>query len=394
MLALSARAQNDSLRFKRLEERLQGLEAKVRLDSLQIEEYKRSTFYLYQYLMASNASTPSLKFGAYVDAYYAWYRDSTGTPFSKFPTVSPRSNQFALNMVYLSAQYVAAKVRGNLGIHFGDIPVSSWDPQLNMIQEANLGLRLHRRLWVDGGFFRTHIGMESIQPRENITQSLAVTTYFEPYFLSGIKLSWSLSDRFIVQVHGFNGFNNFIENNRNKAMGAAAIYTINPQTLLTFNTIYSDESPDTVAYAKHRLYNDVYFVHRGDRLEFGAEANFGLQQHSGLEDSTQTAFIFSGILALKYKFGKQANMAVYARGEVFEDSDEILTGPVENDHHELVGINLVGGTMGVEFKPVANSFMRLEGRYLHTQPRETIFYWDGRYYRYRLEGMMAMGVWF
>lgn len=382
--------QSDTARLTWLERRLGRVERMLEQDSLRVEQAERSTFYLYNYLQQADSNKPDLKFGAYADLYAAWYSDSTGTDFQKFPTSAPRNQQIGLNMLYLSGQYSGKGVRGLVGIQFGDIPLSSWDPKLNVIQEANMGIRLRKSLWLDGGFFRTHIGMESIQPRENVTQSLAVTTYFEPYFLSGLKLSWAPTERLTLQAQVFNGFNNYIENNRNKAMGASLIYVISDKAAFTFNAIYCDESPDTLRINRHRLYNDAYFIYRGDNWTLAAEANLGIQGHSTLTDSAESAIMYSGILLAQRHFGRAS---VYARGEIFEDSNEILTGPVENEHHELVGINLLGGTFGIEYKPLRNTFFRLESRYLHTTETESIFYREGQYYHYRVEVLGAMGVW-
>ncbi|MBL0016162.1 MAG: outer membrane beta-barrel protein [Bacteroidetes bacterium] len=372
-------AQADSTRLHKLEARLKMLEMQTAANSHKINIYEKQTFYLYQSLPEGDSTESKFKIGGFGEAYFALYSDSTGTEFQKFPTSAPRNRQFGLNMLYLSAQYSSNKARGNLGLQFGDIPLSSWDPRLNMIQEANIGLRFHPKIWLDAGFFRTHIGMESIQPRENVTTSIAVTTYFEPYFLSGAKLSFLASEKLTLQVQAFNGFNNFIENNRNKAFGASAIYVFGPKAAVTLNSIFSNEATDGMV-AKNRLYNDIYYVYRGEKVDFGAEFNFGMQTNSGLADSTAMAFIYSGILLAKYKF---EHFGIYARGEFFEDSDEILTGPVENSNHQLVGINLVAGTLGIEFKPLPNAYLRLESRYLQTTELEDIFYWKGEFHHYR-----------
>src|SRR6185436_6771669 len=95
-------------------------------------------------------STSKLTFNGYVDVYYAYYTDSVGTGnFQKFPSVSPRSDQFGLNAICLTAQYDAEKVRGIATLHYGDIPVSAWSGSFNNIMEAHAGVRICKKLWVD-----------------------------------------------------------------------------------------------------------------------------------------------------------------------------------------------------------------------------------------------------
>jgi hypothetical protein len=103
--------------------------------------------------------------------------------------------------------------------------------------------------------------------------------------------------------------------------------------------------------------------------------------------------MYSTLLTAKYKFTNK--IACYGRGELYEDGNEILTGAVYNQYHKLVGINLVGATLGFEYKPADNSYFRIEGRALETdRSEESIFIYQHRYIRSRYELLMSMGVWF
>lgn len=338
-------------------------------------------------------STGQLILSGYVSTYIATYNDSVGLDnYSQLPTTAPYSNRFGLNIVQFGAEYTSRLMRGTFTLHFGDIPNSAWSSQYNFIQEANVGVRIIPKLWFDAGFFRTHIGLESIQPRENIASSIATTTYFEPYFLSGAKLTYSFNKKFTLQANAFNGFNTFIETNKNKAFGLSALITPNDKLSLTVNTITSDEYPDSASVSHQRLYTNIYAVYKTSRWDFGAEYNIGLQQNSRLSNPSQTAYMQSALLAVKYKLKKFVSF--YTRGEFFSDPDEILTGPVENSHHDLVGLHIFGETVGVEVKPIKNSYVRLEGRMLHTKPNEDIFLVNHKPANHREELMLTLGVWF
>lgn len=338
-------------------------------------------------------TTGKLTFSGYLDTYYAWYSDSIGVnDYSVFPTISPRKNQFGLNIVQISAKYESRNLRGTATLFGGDCPKSAWSSQFNFIQEANIGFRVYKKLWLDAGFFRTHIGLESIQPRENITMSIATTTYFEPYFLSGAKLTWQHSKKIAFQLNAFNSFNQFIDNNSDKAIGFSTSYSPNDRFNLTFSTISCDESPDASFLTKRRLYNNLIALYKNDHWVIGFEANYGIQKNSVLTDSTKTATIFSTLAAVKYRISPQ--WALYGRYELFSDPNEILTGPVENGNHELVGVDITGGTLGIEFKPIPNSYLRIEGRVLHALTDETIFNNGGNYTNNRQEIIVGLGFWF
>lgn len=338
-------------------------------------------------------STGQLILSGYISTYYAYYNDSLGQGnYSQIPTTSPYSDRFGLNIVQFGAAYTSRLVRGTFTLHFGDIPQSAWSSKYNFIQEANVGVRIIPKLWFDIGFFRTHIGLESIQPRENIASSIATTTYFEPYFLSGAKLTYTFNKKFTLQANVFNGFNTFVETNKNKAIGLSALITPNEHFSITVNAITSDESPDYAPKTHQRLYTNIYGVYKSDRVDIGAEYNFGMQENSRLSNPNEKAYMQSALLAVKYKLKKFVSF--YARGEFFSDPDEILTGPIINSNHDLVGLHIFGETIGIELKPIKNSYIRVEGRTLHTNKNEDIFLVNHSPTNHREEIMCTVGVWF
>jgi hypothetical protein len=342
-------------------------------------------------------TTGQLVITGYIDAYFAHYTDSTNASgYEKFPTEAPRNNQFGLNMIQVSAKYTSRDLRSTITLFGGDCPSSAWSPYLNYVQEANVGFRIYKRLWIDAGFFRTHIGLESIQPRENMTLSLATTTYFEPYFLSGAKLTWQQSDRLTIQLNVFNSFNQFVETNKNKAVGLSVAYAPSANTSLTFSSLMCDESiPSTSMIAlqapQRRVYNNLCFTHRTTHWFIGAEANCGIQQYSQLSDPSKSAYVFSALVAARYRITHR--WSTYLRGELFNDKNEILTGPVFNENHAIVGPEIVGLTHGYEYKPIPNSYVRIEGRVLSNQDGQ-IFELNGNPSHLRYEVLCGMGVWF
>ncbi len=388
-------AQEDSTQYK-INERLKAIENDLKTNPNLKKEYVDLTFYYSQVFrnMADSQRTQGFKLSGYIDAYLAHYSDQLKVgEFQKFPTSSPISNAFSLNMAMVSASYQNEKARGVVTLHGGDIAACAWSSKYNFIQEANAGLKLFKNTWLDAGFFRTHLGFESIQPRENIGTSIALTTYYEPYYLSGAKLTHYLNKKISLQVSAFNGFNTYVAINKKKAFGFSAIYEPNSHLIATYNILISDNSSDTIQYNQQRIYQNFYIAFKTKRLNVGFEGNFGIQQNTGLVDSTKSAMMYSMLLAVKYKF-KQGKYAAYGRVEVFNDKDEILTGPVINQYHTLVGLHAFGATVGMEYKPINNAFLRLESRYLHLWNNENIFYTNGTYTNVRLEVIGSLGVWF
>jgi hypothetical protein len=170
-------------------------------------------------------------------------------------------------------------------------------------------------------------------------------------------------------------------------------YDVNAHLSISFNSLYSDMSNIGAHPRKKRSYNDLYITYKSRRLDVGVEANYGIQSHSRLADSNQTASMYSFTVASKYKI-QGGKYAIYARGEIFNDDNEILTGPIQNSYHKWVGINATGLNIGVEYKVMANSFLRFEGRHIALKNYEDIFFTKGQYSSERWEWVGSMGVWF
>ena len=98
----------------------------------------------------------------------------------------------------------------------------------------------------------------------------------------------------------------------------------------------------------------------------------------------------SGLFALSYQAGKQIN--VYGRAEVYNDPDGILSGVFEVQNNDTTGLKLWGITLGVQYNPTENSYIRLEGRSLTTASDQKIFRWNDENKNNRLECMINMGV--
>jgi hypothetical protein len=322
--------------------------------------------------------------GGYVSAYYAHYSDEGGAGgFVQFPTVAPRADQFGLNMALISMQYRSKRLRSNISLHYGDIPESTWPKTFNLIQEAHAGVQLVKHLWLDAGFFKSHIGLESIQPRENITTSMSLIDYHEPYFLSGVKLTYGFG-KLSLQLNMFNGFNEYVEDNKNKAFGFSAIYEFNDNVSITYNFITCDETLDSVVNKHQRYYHNLYATFKFKRISLGLEGNYAQQERSLKSDSAKTADMFSGQIVAKLQVLKK--FAVYGRGEYFSDSNQILTGTINSGNY------IMGSTFGLEYKPARNMAFRTEGRLLQC---DNLLFREGAYrtnQRYEIIG--CLDLWF
>ena len=69
-----------------------------------------------------------------------------------------------------------------------------------------------------------------------------------------------------------------------------------------------------------------------------------------------------------------------------------MSGVVLNKDNFYTGYKLQGYTLGVEFKPTANSYVRMEGRQLQMERNQEIFRWNGSNISSGLEFLLNLGI--
>ncbi len=328
---------------------------------------------------------PEFRISGYVSTYYAHYDDDTeNNDFAQFPKLEPRNKQFSLNLALLTMQYKSQNLRSNITFHHGDVPESSWPKTFELLQEANAGLKIHKNLWFDAGFFKTHIGLESFQPRENITSSMSIPNFFCPYYFSGAKLTFMPNSKLSVQASIFNGYNEYIDNNSNKALDFSANYTPNEHISMTYNFLTCDETPDKVKTKHQRYYQNVYASFIYKKLTVGVDFHYCQQQNSLKKDTTKTANLYGAVVVAKYHLIKKLDL--YGRLENFSDPDDILTGTLN------IGQYIRGGTLGIQFKPQEKAALSFEWRMLESD--KLIFRQKNIMLNQRNEFSVCLDLWF
>ena len=354
-----------------------------------------SSFLLSQHSYAQKLDTVStFSITGYVDGYYAYYSDSVGPgKIQKFGSTSPRSNSPSLNIAQLTMQYNGDKIRGTVALHFGDIPAATWAPApYNNLMEAHVGVKIYSKLWIDAGFFRTHLGTEYLLPVENITSSVAVGSYYEPFYESGLRLNFDPTTKLEINLFLLNGYNMFIDNNNKKSFGMGVTYAFNENLNIGYTNYIGDDTPPGVAGGHLRIAQNAFLNYQHKKLKIQVGGDYYMQQNSDLATGTKYANMYSALATGRYEFMKK--MAVYARGEVFNDPDGFMSTIITDYNGKKTGYKLWGVTAGVEYKPTAESYVRLEGRRLQMDQDQYIYYHDGEYYNYRYEVMINAGVTF
>lgn len=328
----------------------------------------------------------------YVDGYLSAYSNNfPQQEFQPFITVGARDNSFGLNVAQFGLSYQYKYVRSNLTLHWGDIPKATWSKDFNEIQEANVGVRLMEGLWLDAGFFRTHIGTESFLPKNNLLSSTAFITYNEPFYQAGAKLSYDVWEKWYFELWALNGYNNFVDNNDAKSVGALISYKFSDNASVTYTNIYGRESGDDLDFKQNRFYQNIYLNKNWNEKVFVSLGfDYGLQTNSKLENPDETASMFGGLATLRYQFNPK--FSITGRGEIFKDENGFISGTVENNNGKNVGIELTAFTLGAEYRPMETAYIRAEGRFTNAKDGLDIFLENDKLTNHRYELLLTMGI--
>ncbi|MCU0619061.1 MAG: porin [Gemmatimonadaceae bacterium] len=313
--------------------------------------------------------------GAFVDGYYAW---DTGRPrtFDRAYTTQPaRHNEFNVNLAFVEAVLSGERIRGRLALQAGTSVQSNYaaEPRVGAIsggdlsrhlQEATVGVRLHRRLWLDGGVYFSYIGLEGWVSRDNPTYTRSLIADYTPYYLSGAKLTWQASSTVSAQLHLVNGWQNISETNADKAIGTRIDWTPRPSILLGWGTFVGNEQADSLP-SRVRMLSQLFGRWTPPGWELSAVVDAGRQARAGggADRWTGSTLIARRALTPTVKLVGRAEH-LFDRGQVL-----VTTGAPG-------GFRTTGASLGLDVAPEARVLWRTEVRGFRS--RDAIWPEDGR----------------
>lgn len=332
---------------------------------------------------------PPITTEIYLDTAYAWEGAKLVPRAEKNFTTAPNprlihpvgylSHAFQINTAQLSFKTVEnLNYRAQFTLQAGTIALASWPSEFMHVQEAFLGFNLlpfyHHPLWMDAGIFLTHIGSESLLPYHNRLSTLSLVSVFEPYFQSGIKLSHAPHEQLMLALYLLNGYGLIQDNNTDKSLGWKLHYQpIAPLEISLTGMAGNEQDQNTPA--RLRQYHNLNFKYVfSDALELQAQADAAFEEltsyyggHTTLSYAPFHAFRFS------------------TRLSYFRDPEGIISP----------GIESLGLTLGAEYKPSPQSYVRLEGRQLLMLPNSSLtFEYANGTSNTRTEFMVSSGIWF
>ncbi|MGE5478801.1 MAG: outer membrane beta-barrel protein [Chloroflexota bacterium] len=321
----------------------------------------------------------------YVDGYYATDNDhnriqgSWGLhPDRKFTRANNLKDRFGINLAQLTAFTETDMYHGRVTFQFGDIVDAAFKYNSHpYIQEAFVGVQPIDRLWIDGGYFLTHLGSESIVPKDNFLSNHSMVTYFEPYSHSGIRISYQATQTIKVGLSLLNsaqfvddrkdladvGTGLFEDNNENKTLGWYIGYMA-PENVFGISYAGVMGNEESGKPKTHHMHTINISTEALKTVILKAQFDFGFKPETkpvgnGANQQFDDGTFIGGAALAHFIFNDMWGATV--RFAYFDDQDMVYNTGQK-------GIQLTGG---VEYKPMPTSYVRLEGTYLTLDEGDT-----------------------
>lgn len=267
-----------------------------------------------------------VRFGGFVDTYYSYDFKRPPLRDRAFTTQPARHNEFNVNLAFIEGVVSEERVRGRLALQAGNSVQSNYggEPRVGTVsgsdlarhvQEAVVGYRVTDKLWIDGGIYLSHIGLESWVSRDNWGYSRLLMSDFSPYYQAGVKASYQWTESLSSQLHVINGWQNISENNENKALGVQLAYAPAGGWSVAYNNFYGQEVGN-----RGRFFNNfVLKTPEFGRLQSAASADYGIQRKPSGGGFSKW---YAGALLARWRFTDR--LSATGRFERYVDEDQVI----------------------------------------------------------------------
>jgi len=337
----------------------------------------------------SSSSKGTVSIGGYIDTYYTYHSRNPDGEYAPYLVNSSRKNNLAINLAYVDIMYSGENVRVRLVPGFGTYMNLNYGTEpgtLKNLYEGYVGIRLSEKknIWLDAGLFGATYTNESPVSKDNLMYTRSLGSEYSPYYLSGLKLSFPIVDKWNARVFLLNGWQIINDTNSKKSIGTQVEYNPNDNLQFSWSTYVGDERSDAQQNYRIRMFSDWYCLYKlNDEWDFTADAYIGLQQYNSGE--SETWWQANG--AAQYSFAPKSSLS--GRFEVFSDARAVVA---QNEFANGAGFKLYSTGLCYNYQIHKNALFRMEGRYFFAP--DAVFIDDDGVYKNSTMITASLTAWF
>ncbi len=276
-----------------------------------------------------------------------------------------RHNEFTLNLGFVKGTYSTERVRSNLAIATGTYMNANYVAEpgvLKNIFEGNVGIRLSKKknLWLDAGILPSHIGFESAVSKDCQTLTRSILAENSPYFEAGAKLTYTTDNaKWTISGMALNGWQRITRVSGNSLMswGTQLQFKPSDKVLLNYSTFIGTDKPDSARLS--RFFHDIYGSFTlSNKIDLTLGFDIGTEEK--ISDANNKNTWYAPVCILKYSINNK--LAIAGRAEHYNDKNGVIISTGTPN-----GFQATGGSINIDYTPVKNILLRLEGRSLNSK---------------------------
>lgn len=264
-------------------------------------------------------------------------------------------NQIALNMFQTKVVYENNRLEVVGDLLFGpgaELANFGNTGTAVIIKQAYLAYGINDKLTFTIGQFSTHIGYELVDAPDNFNYSLSYLFGNGPFYHTGAKLDYAVSEKIGFMAGVLNGWDNLIDNNMAKSFALQMYVTPNDDISLYLNWIGGNEDPSTITNDSLKSFKHMTDLTASfavsEKINVGVNGVFGFYDFDTLDTKNW------GGVALYMDYTFSDHFALGIRTELFDDVAGV----------QYVGASYLGYTLtGVITAANEHLFIKPELRY-------------------------------
>lgn len=336
-------------------------------------------------LAGESARAPqTFTLGGYAEAFYQWNFNRPANGITHYRGFDNRHATFTLANVALDAQWDHEGVVGRVALQVGHTPATYYlaEPSApgaagtsdsdaglwRYVQQAYVGYRfgVGRGLLVSAGLFLSPIGPEGMAIHDNWNWSRSNLFFGLPFYHTGLRVAYPLSDAWALTVSAYNGWNSVVDNNAEKSVAVNLTYALPDR--LAVSVLYFAGVERAPGAPEGRAWRHLLDAHVTwsvtPAVTLLAHANAGFEPNA-----FGTSAWVAGALYARLRV--RPRLFLVARGDAFyESAARDASGAASPIFWPVAWV--ASGTATVDYRPHARVSFRLE--YRHDQAAGEMFF--------------------
>lgn len=315
--------------------------------------------------------TSSVTLKAYIDAYYGFNFAEPEDGNIPYFVNSNRHHETNINLAFFELAYISDRVRFKLTPGFGtymNANYSAEDGSLKYLLEAYVGFKpfKHRGIWINFGILPSPYTNEGPVSRDNLMYTRGLAPENVPYYLSGAKITFPLSEKINAYLFLINGWQEIKDVNSAKSIGTQLEYQLNTKSSLNWNTYFGDESSALNPEYGMRYFTDFYWQYNsGKRWKTTSCAYIGWQDVKQSDINTTRSWWQINFNA---EYLAISNLGIAGRIEYFSDPESAMITAITG----VNGFSTSSAGLCLNYYLADNFIVRLEGRQFFSD--QSVFY--------------------